>query len=396
VYTGAPSEERHIPPESLPAESGTTIDVSPKPLRRTSDQKDRILEEIVGAVRGSGPFRNRARLRTFIRHYYADVDVEDLRAATVENLAGAALAHLELGMRRRRGRHRLRIYNPEPDRDGWESSHTIVEMVNDNMPFLVDSLGMAVARIGANVHLTVHPLIRVERDGEGRLTGVHPRAAREGRVESFVRLEIDRETSERRMAALKRALEETLRDVRLAVRDWRRMRERMLEAAAALEGPPGRVDQTLVDESRRLLEWMAEDHFTFLGYQQYKVVSENGEAELRPVAETGLGILSKRRSAERRVAMTPEMHRQARGRELLIITKANARSTVHRPSHLDYIGVKVFDDNGRPVGEKRFLGLFTSIAYNESPRAIPLLRLKVERVIERLESAGSEAASESR
>ena len=385
MYTDAPLEDGHTPPESPPAESGTTIDVSPKTLRRTSDQKDRLLEEIVGAVRGSGPFRNRSRLRTFIRHYYADVDVEDLRAATRENLAGAALAHLELGMTRRRGRHRLRIYNPEPARDGWESSHTIVEMVNDNMPFLVDSLGMAVARTGANVHLTVHPLVRVERDANGLLTGVRPRSADEGRVESFVRLEIDRETCERRMAALKRALEETLRDVRLAVRDWRRMRGRMLEAAAALEGPASRTDQTLVEESRRLLEWMADDHFTFLGYQEYEVVRSNDEAQLRPVAGTGLGILSKRRSAERRVTMTPEMRRQARSRELLILTKANARSTVHRPSHLDYIGVKVFDDDGEPVREKRFLGLFTSVAYNESPRAIPLLRLKVRRVIERAE-----------
>src|SRR6056297_2324901 len=174
------------PPGSRPAASGTAIIVSPKALRRNSDQKDRILEEIVGAVRGSGPFRNRARLGTFIRHYYADVDVEDLRAAAPENLAGAALAHLELGMTRRRGRHRLRIYNPDPERDGWDSTHTIVEMVNDNMPFLVDSLGMAVARTGANVHLTVHPLVRVERDAQGVLTGVHPRSAREGRVESFV------------------------------------------------------------------------------------------------------------------------------------------------------------------------------------------------------------------
>ncbi len=359
--------------------------MSPKALRRNSDQKDRILEEIVGAVRGSGPFRNRTRLRKFICHYYADVDVEDLRVATPENLAGAALAHLEFGTVRRRGRHRLRIYNPDPGRDGWDSNHTIVEMVNDNMPFLVDSLGMAVARTGSNVHLTVHPLVRVERDAQGTLTGIRRRSAREGRVESFVRLEIDRETSDRRMRALKRALEETLRDVRVAVRDWRRMREKMLQAAAALKGPAGRVDQTLVEESRRLLEWMADDHFTFLGYQQYKVVQSNGEAQLRPVPDTGLGILSKRRSAERRVTMTPEMRREARGRELLILTKANARSTVHRPSHLDYIGVKIFNQAGEPVGEKRFLGLLTSVAYSESPRAIPLLRLKVRRVIERAE-----------
>ncbi|MEJ2603563.1 MAG: NAD-glutamate dehydrogenase [Gammaproteobacteria bacterium] len=354
-----------------------------KPLRRTSDQKDQFLEAIVAAVDGAGPFSDNDRLRSFLRHYYADVDVEDLRAATPANLAGAALAHLELGKTRRPGQHRLRIYNPKPDRDGWESTHTIVEMVNDNMPFLVDSIGMAVARMGATLHLTIHPLVRLSRDGRGRLTEIHPRSAGKGHVESFVRLEIDRETSDKRRAALKRAVEETLLDVRLAVRDWRKMRDRMLQAADELEAPAGRSDLTLLDESRRLLQWMADDHFTFLGYQEYEVERLDDEAQLRPVPGSGLGILSKQRSGERRVTMTPEMRRQARSRELLILTKANARSTVHRPSHLDYIGVKLFDEKGEPVGEKRFLGLFTSVAYNESPRAIPLLRLKVHRVLER-------------
>ncbi len=354
-----------------------------KPLRRTSDQKDQFLEAIVDAIDGRGPFRDRERLRRFIRHYYADVDVEDLRAATPADLAGAALAHLEFGMRRRPGRHLLRIYNPDPARDGWQSTHTIVEMVNDNMPFLVDSVGMAVARLGATVHLTIHPLVRLSRDGRGKLAEIHARGADQGHVESFVRLEIDRETSDKRIAALQRAVEETLLDVRLAVRDWWKMRNRMLEAADELEGPAGRSDLTLLDESRRLLQWMADDHFTFLGYQEYEVQAVDGEAQLRPVPDTGLGILSKQRSGERRIAMTPEMRRQARSRELLILTKANARSTVHRPSHLDYIGVKSFDADGEPVGEQRFLGLFTSAAYNESPRSIPLLRLKVHRVIER-------------
>ncbi len=361
--------------------------MSRKPLRRTSDQKEQFLDEIVRAVRGAGPFKTRQRLSRFIRHYYQDVDVEDLRNATPENLAGAALAHLELGMTRRSGRHKLRIYNPDPETDGWDSSHTIVEMVNDNMPFLVDSLGMAIARLGSSLHLTVHPLVRLSRDDKGRIETIHRRGTDKGRVESFVRLEIDRETSSRRIAALKKALEETLRDVRAAVRDWARMREKMREVAATLEGPAGRIDDALIAETRRFLEWMADDHFTFLGYQQYEVLQKNGDAHLRAVPETGLGLLAKKRrdAGEHKVLMTPEMRRQARARDLLIITKANARSTVHRPSHLDYIGVKLYDENGEPVGEKRFLGLFTSAAYNESPRAIPLLRLKVQRVVERAE-----------
>src|SRR5690606_31637823 len=129
--------------------------------------------------------------------------------------------------------------------------------------------------------------------------------------------------------------------------------------------------------------WMAEDHFTFLGYREYRVKTVNGKPCLYPVPGTGLGLLTKDERGARPVPMTKEMVRHARRKDWLIITKANSRSTVHRRSYLDYVGVKVHNEKGEAVGEHRFIGLFTSVAYNESPRNIPLLRLKVQRVLER-------------
>jgi glutamate dehydrogenase len=127
---------------------------------------------------------------------------------------------------------------------------------------------------------------------------------------------------------------------------------------------------------------MADDHFTFLGYREYKLRKRGEKMFLAPIKGSGLGVLSSDERGGRAVELSKEMQRHTRSKDWLIITKANSRATVHRHSFLDYVGVKLFDGNGNAIGEKRFIGLFTSVAYSESPRNIPLLRLKVQRVLE--------------
>jgi glutamate dehydrogenase len=141
-----------------------------------------------------------------------------------------------------------------------------------------------------------------------------------------------------------------------------------------------------LEENRAFLEWVASDHFTFLGFRNYDLVEEAGEVTLHTVPGSGLGILRDDHSdrISRSFAILPQQQRElVYAKNLLILTKASARSTVHRPAHLDYIGVKRFDDAGRVIGEWRFLGLYTSLAYSMNPRDIPLLRRKVQRVMER-------------
>ena len=163
-------------------------------------------------------------------------------------------------------------------------------------------------------------------------------------------------------------------------RDWSEMRQRAIEVAQrnrARQPPP--IQPSEAREVKALLDWMAANHFTFLGYRQYRLRRGRSEDVLEPMPETGLGILRIRRGyrAEPTV-LTGELREHARQPELLTITKANSMSTVHRATYLDYVGVKTFDSAGRVTGEKRFLGLFTSAVYNRSPREIPLLRHKID------------------
>ncbi|MDY6948129.1 MAG: NAD-glutamate dehydrogenase, partial [Pseudomonadota bacterium] len=200
--------------------------------------------------------------------------------------------------------------------------------------------------------------------------------------ESWQHFEIDRLGAPERLQELEQKLLRTLEDVRLAVADWNVMRQRATELANEIERDNPGVQPNEAREAKALLDWMAANHFTFLGYRQYQLKRGRSEDLLVPMPETGLGILRARKGyrAEPTV-LTGEMRERARQPELLMITKANSVSTVHRSTYLDYVGIKTVDAQGRVTGEKRFLGLFVSAVYNRSPREIPLLRHKIERVV---------------
>jgi glutamate dehydrogenase len=312
----------------------------------------------------------------YLRRYYAQAEPDDL-AREPAPLAATALAHLAWARQRQPGTALVRVFNPTPERDGWASAHTIVETVNDDMPFLVDSLAMALTRLGHPIQATIHPVVRVARSVRGVLEAVEIEGR--GDVESFIHFEIVRETDAALLAAAEATLAVTLRDVRAAVEDWPQMLERLRAAAADLRATPG-LPADLKAESGAFLEWLARDHFTLLGYREYELGDGDAFDTLTPRAQTGLGLLRPSRQ-ETVVRLTGNARAEAHSQTPLVITKSNERSTVHRPATLDHVGVKVFDENGRPRVERRFLGLFTSGAYFQSPRTIPLLRMKIAKIM---------------
>ena len=352
--------------------------------RRGSDVRERILDAIISSRVQTGVLKNREQIKRFLGEYFAHVPYEDLHGRNEKAMARAALAHLEFGATRGKGKPLVRFFNPTLEEHGYESAFSFVEMVNDDMPFLVDSVFAAINRQGLAVHITVHPVIRVCRDGKGKIRKIEARSAGEGKLESYIRFAIDKETDPQHIKLLKQEILKVLADVRLSVRDWQPMRDKMREVRSLLEyGPPG-VEEELRTESQKLLDWMIDEHFTFLGYREYKLLYRGDRIFLKPVGGSGLGLLSHdERGENKTVELTREMQRLARSKDWLILTKANSRSTIHRHAYLDYVGVKVYNKAGKAVGERRFIGLFTSTAYSESPRNIPLLRHKVRKIIAR-------------
>jgi len=357
--------------------------VAVKEQRRIGDTKKAILAGITSANVKSRSLRSKTHIKNFLGQYFENVPVEDLQGRSEAIMARAALEHLDFGAVRRRGQALLRIFNPTVKTHGYASAHTFVEMINDDMPFLVDSVAAAINRHNLPVHITVHPIINIKRDAKGKVLGVSKHNEKGARKESFIRFAIERETDAKVLKRLQQEIKKVLRDIRLAVRDWAKMRARMLETCAMLENGPKSVDPLLRFESQALLEWMANDRFTFLGYREYRLAKKGKHIFLNSVEGTGLGLLSRDDRSSNPVELTVEMRRLTRSRDWLILTKANSRSTVHRSAFLDYVGVKIYDEKGNAVGERRFIGLLTSVAYNESPKNIPLIRHKISKVFER-------------
>ncbi len=323
-------------------------------------------------------------LAAFARDYYRGVDESDLRAADPATLAAAAASHLRFGRVRRPGHALVRVFNPTEERDGWTSNRTVVEVVTDDMPFLVDSLAMVVNGSGFAIHAMAHPVFDARRDRGGRLREVSG-DGKAGTAESWQHLEVDRSTDTARLEQLHARIESTLGDVRVAVEDWPRMvtRAREIAAAVATDAVPG-IARTEAAEASAFLAWLADNHFTFLGYREYRLDRGASVDRLVPVPRSGLGLLrtGAGRPRPRVTELRGEVRSRAREQALLVVTKANSVSTVHRATYLDYVGVKTFDGRGQVTGERRFIGLFTSATYSASPRSIPLLQHKVQRVID--------------
>src|SRR5690349_10955795 len=345
-----------------------------------------IVEEVARRAATAATDDEPPGIADFVRHYYANVALVDLRERSIDFLVGAARSHWKLARSRPPGTASVRVFVPARARDGWESTHTIVEIVTADMPFIVDSVTMALDRQGLGVHLVVHPIINVVRDDAGNLQHLAVEGQRDGvTVESFVHVEVDRDAAPDSLEHARDALLSALADVRAATSDWMMLLAQVRHVLDDMHTSPPPVGADELAEGRALLEWMTDQHFTFLGYRKYELTRENGEDALAVVPGTGLGIL-RNAPAVRSLsfaALPPEVRRRAREKSLLIVTKANSRSTVHRPVYLDYVGVKTFDEHGNVRGEHRFLGLWTSSAYNTSPIDVPLLRHKVQAVIDR-------------
>ncbi len=361
-------------------------------MNQRDEDNAELVEDVLALIRARVPLREQAQVAEFTRQFYRQVDLEDLRERETADLYGAALSQWHFARRRSGDGPKVRIYNPRIKEHGWQSPHTVIELVNSDRPFLVDSVRMEVNRQGYTIHLIIHPVMRVRRDREGNLLEILPleptaaEEAEDARYESFMHVEVSRETDPEDLARLEQGLLRVLEDVRAAVDDWKPMVQRMRETVEAIrESPPPLAREEIV-EGIAFLEWLMNDHFTFLGCRNYDLATEGGEDVLKVVPGSGLGILREKGGEARSVSfaiLPPEVREQARVPELLILTKSNSRATVHRPGYMDYVGIKRFDAEGRVVGERRFLGLYTSTAYSASAQEIPVLRRKVQAVVQR-------------
>ncbi|HWB48230.1 MAG TPA: NAD-glutamate dehydrogenase [Stellaceae bacterium] len=316
-----------------------------------------------------------AALPGFIATFYEHAPPADVAARSPEDLCGGALALWHFAARRAPHEARVRVYNPTPAEDGWTSPHTIVEIVNDDMPFLVDSVNAAINDRGGVVQLVIHPVVAVSRDASGALTGLGTPG---GTRESWMQIAITRERGAAARAALAEALRGVLADVRAAVDDWPKMRAALARIADQVTRVSAPVPSAESDEVGAFLRWLGENNFTLLGMRDYDFGEGEPSPPLGVLREPGYQAFGGLRDL---AALPGDVRDFIQRRELLIIGKTDRRSTVHRNAPMDAVGIRRFDARGAVCGLTLLVGLFTSSAYTTSPSAVPIVRRKVDRVM---------------
>lgn len=354
-------------------------------------QKRKLIE---GAVKVLSEEADGAEaLSKFAAALFREGAAEDLVTYSAAELAVIARDTFERMADRRSGQAFVRVFNPKPvSGDGVLGDVSAVEIVNDNMPFLVDSVMSELQGASVDLRLVLHPVLWVNRDANGHLTHVHgherPMGDETALRESVILFHVEQMDSVSDRDALEAGIHAVLADVRLAVRDWKAMRHRVNQVVMGYKSDPPSLPVDELAEGIQFIDWVLDDNFTFLGMRDYKFVDDGEGGSLDRVDVPGLGLLSDPdlmvlRKGATFVTHTPELLDFMRRPEPLLVTKANIRSRVHRRTYMDYIGLKTYADDGTLFGELRIVGLFSATAYTRSTRNIPYLRRKTDQVMER-------------
>ena len=367
-------KETDAGPESTQPEAATA--------QAPTDSAQAIVKRLQPLLNGS------SEMAKFTEVLFQGADQQTLAAVSDGELASLVREVFSFHEYRRPEQHDVRVRPLMVE--GAAPARSVIEIVNDDMPFLVDSVVGELRESGHGADLVLHPTIKVSRNPDGRrseILGSGDERWVDAMQESIIVMVVDR-LVEAEADDLMTRLNSLLGDVRVAVADWQPMLTRFKDAIAALESVPPNSDSDVIGETAAFCKWLIGDQFTFLGLREYRLEGDQETGQFVSIPGSELGVL---RDPARHVLaksgqqleLTPEIRKHVFTPEPLIITKSDIYSRIHRRGYMDYIGLKTYAADGRQTGELRVVGLLTSQAYTERPGHIPFLRLKVDNVMQR-------------
>ncbi|MDL5591843.1 NAD-glutamate dehydrogenase [Pseudomonas kribbensis] len=320
----------------------------------------------------------------FAEQFFGIISLDELTQRRLSDLAGCTLSAWRLLERFDHAQPQVRVYNPDYERHGWQSTHTAVEVLHHDLPFLVDSVRTELNRRGYSIHTLQTTVLSVRRGSKGELLEILPKGTSgEGiQHESLMYLEIDRCANAAELNVLSKELEQVLGEVRVAVADFEPMKAKVQEILTKLDNSAFAVDAGEKNEIKSFLEWLVGNHFTFLGYEEFTVVDQADGGHIEYDQNSFLGLTKMLRTGLTNEDRHIEDYAVNYLREptLLSFAKAAHPSRVHRPAYPDYVSIREIDADGKVIKEHRFMGLYTSSVYGESVRVIPFIRRKVEEI----------------
>lgn len=346
-----------------------------------------ILSNVSQLIEQKVPAKTAPLVKQFAELLYRNISTLDLAHRNDSDMYGATLSLWKALNDHQVNTPVIKVFNPMVSKNGWKSSHTIIEIIIGDMPFLVDSIRIALNRLNLSPHLMLNSPIKLVRDNKQAISQLAPAADKSFKAtstETVFFIEIDRQSEQTTLDEIKSELESVLSDISKTVNDWEAMKNRLEEVIIERTKAKLPCSKKEKEDGLAFLQWMLNDNFTLLGYRSYDVKTLEGDVALATDDQSSLGLMKQSKgTSERLISTLTESARElALGENLLILTKTNSRSRVHRPAHLDYIGVKRFDSKGKVIGEDRFVGLFGSAYYTNSALDLPLIKSKVMAVCE--------------
>ncbi len=328
----------------------------------------------------------------YAHQFFSVSPPSDLQRKSLEDLYSTAFSYWQVIQSYDGAKPEVRVFNPDFEHYGWHSNHTVIQIHNVDMPFLVDSVRMELNRREVAIHNINNCVMAVERDKKHQLTNVTTPNARSdaARMESVICLEIDRDSDPALLDDLRDTLASVLEDVQYVVQDFRELQDQVQVVKEQLRETDANNPE--IKEARKLLDWMVDEHFIFLGYEHVSYKHSGAKVTENADVKSRLGI--RRLAADKKGShvLTDCERDFASNADLVSFSKDTIRSTVHRPAYRDLVIVKQFDAKGNVTGAHRFYGLYTSSVFFAKPLSIPMVRRKV---IQTLSECGFEPGGHS-
>ena len=351
-------------------------------MQNSRTQKDSVLfKNVLKLIDSKFRKRQAALVSEFARYFCTNITTGDVKFKDACDLY-SPIVSLWRFIQDNKNAKFIRVYSPELENDGWQTQHSVVELIHPDMPFLVDSIRMELNRMSIGVHLHIHLPMTLTRDKSGKITKMRRPSDSLGKPSvTPMLLEIDRQLDQAELDQIRANLTRVLNEVTASVSDWKPMCNKLEQVIDEMKKLPKKLQSDKNRESQEFLSWIANHHFTLLGYTYYDLKEGKTGKRLVPKKDSSLGLtaLDDWKPKAYKLDDLPRGARNLilRTDNLLVLTKLSAVSRVHRPAHLDYVGVKRVNDKGQIIGEDRFIGLYTSGAYNINPMNIPVLRQKI-------------------
>ena len=338
-----------------------------------------LVERLVTAV----PKNQEKAVSDFTQLYYSATPAQELDSRKIDDLYGATLACWSF-IQSSTSEGKIRAFNPDFEEHGWQSTHTIIEIIHKDIPFLVDSVRMELNRREMAIHFINHAVLPVSRTKKGTLDLKDCFSDNSDRQEAVIYIEVDRHSDDKVLKDLNDQLQLIVDEICLVVDDFETFKNKSTEVVGWIRESDGPVSKKDTAEAAAFIDWMTANHFTFLGCEDFSVEEKGGKTLVVRDVKSVCGTFRHELHGSDTVIvndLSESMRDSILNPELVSFTKSGRRSRIHRPAYPDYIVVKHINKDGKVIGGRRFMGLFTSNVYVESPFNIPLIRNKVKHVV---------------